>query len=105
MTQRSFSLTLPTATVLGALGAGHGYGFELMEVTGLPGGTVYPILRRLERQGALRGRWEDKAEARTAGRPPRRYYSLTAVGEAALAEALERYPMLRFLPPGDVAPA
>lgn len=99
------TLTLPTATVLCALGAGHRYGFELMEATGLPGGTVYPILRRLERRGALEGSWEEAAAARADGRPPRRYYRLTPVGEGLHEEAMARYPMLRTHPPGDVAPA
>ena len=34
--------------VLQALTQGHGYGFEIMNATLLPSGTVYPILRRLE---------------------------------------------------------
>ena len=48
---RLFSLTYPTAAVLLAIESGHRYGFDIMDVTGLPDGTVYPILRRLERLG------------------------------------------------------
>ena len=57
---RLFSLTYPTAAVLLAIRSGHRYGFDIMDATGLPDGTVYPILRRLERRGVLRGDWEDE---------------------------------------------
>lgn len=89
-----FSLTYPTALVLVAIQHGHRYGFELMDVTGLPDGTVYPILRRLEKRGVLKGAWEDEARARAEQRPPRRYYRLTPVGEASLVEVMERFPAL-----------
>ena len=49
------SLTLPTALVLHALARGFRYGFDIMDATGLPSGTIYPILRRLERDGLARG--------------------------------------------------
>ena len=91
---RLFSLTYPTAAVLISIRAGHRYGFELMDVTGLPDGTVYPILRRLERRGVLEGAWEDEDLARAEQRPPRRYYRLTPVGEEAMAEVIERFPAL-----------
>lgn len=65
-----------------------------MDATGLPDGTVYPILRRLERRGVLVGAWEDEASARAEQRPPRRYYRLTPVGEDALAEVVDRFPAL-----------
>lgn len=89
-----FSLTYPTAAVLLAIRQGHRYGFDLMDATGLPDGTVYPILRRLERRGVLEGAWEDEATAQADGRPARRYYRLTRQGEASLAEAMERFPAL-----------
>jgi DNA-binding PadR family transcriptional regulator len=65
-----------------------------MDATGLPDGTVYPILRRLERRGVLVGVWEDDAVARGEQRPARRYYRLTPVGEASLEEVMERFPAL-----------
>ena len=34
--------------VLQALARGYRFGFDIMEVTGLPSGTIYPALRRLE---------------------------------------------------------
>lgn len=91
---RLFNLTYPTAAVLLAVRAGHRYGFDVMDATGLPDGTVYPILRRLERRGVLEGRWENEGAARREQRPPRRYYRLTPVGETAMVEVLERFPAL-----------
>jgi DNA-binding PadR family transcriptional regulator len=90
-------LTYPTALALAAISEGHRYGFDIMDATGLPDGTVYPILRRLESRGQLVGRWEDEALAATEGRPVRRYYELTDTGEAALADALARFPRLLSL--------
>ena len=58
------------------------YGLDLMRVTGLPSGTLYPILVRLERAGWVDVRWEDIDPA-AAGRPARRYYRLTADGVVA----------------------
>lgn len=94
---RLFSLTYPTSAVLLAIRAGHRYGFDIMDATGLPDGTVYPILRRLERNGVLEGAWEDEAQARGEQRPQRRYYRLTPVGEGALGEVIERFPVLHKL--------
>jgi len=91
---RLFSLTYPTAAVLLAIRSGHRYGFDVMDATGLPDGTVYPILRRLERRGVLVGRWEDQATARAESRPQRRYYALTPVGEVSLEEVEARFPAL-----------
>lgn len=99
-----FTLTYPTSAVLLAVRHGHGYGFGIMDATGLPDGTVYPILRRLEDRGALTALWEDEARAHAEGRPPRRYYRLTAAGEAAAADARTRFPALerifRSIPQG-----
>ncbi|HSG49300.1 MAG TPA: helix-turn-helix transcriptional regulator [Longimicrobiales bacterium] len=94
---RLFSLTYPTALVLTAIRHGHRYGFDVMDATGLPDGTVYPILRRLEKRGVLAGAWEDEARARAEQRPARKYYRLTTVGEEALGEVVERFPMLSRL--------
>lgn len=91
---RLFSLTYPTAAVLLAIRAGHRYGFDLMDATGLPNGTVYPLLRRLERRGVLEGAWEAEDLARADQRPARRYYRLTAAGEAAMVDIDARFPAL-----------
>ena len=45
--------TYSTALVLQALARGFHHGFDIMDATGLPSGTVYPILRRLDREGLL----------------------------------------------------
>lgn len=50
---------------------------EISVMSGLPNGTIYPILHRLERTGWLTSYWED-IDTKKAGRPPRRYYRLTA---------------------------
>jgi len=91
---RLFSFTYPTAAVLLAIRAGHRYGFDLMDATGLPNGTVYPLLRRLERRGVLEGAWERAESAKAEQRPPRRYYRLTAQGEAVIADIGARFPAL-----------
>lgn len=88
------NLTYPTALVLQALARGFHHGFDIMDATGLPSGTVYPILRRLDREGLLTSTWEKQATAQRAQRPPRRYYAITRAGEALLTEAIERYRVL-----------
>lgn len=47
----------------------------------LPGGTLYPSLLRLEKQGLV----HTSREPSVTG-PPRKYYELTAAGRAAQAE-------------------
>src|SRR5262249_57966862 len=62
------------------------YGFELVqnlsEVEGMvtSEGTIYPLLSRLRRDGAVETTWRESANG-----PPRRYYWLTPAGRAALA--------------------
>ena len=90
-------LTHPTALVLHAVARGHGYGFDIIDATGLRSGTVYPILRRLEEAGLLRARWESVRKARDEQRPPRRYYEITGAGAEAVGEARRRFPGLAHL--------
>lgn len=77
---------LPQA-VLALLHAGSHHGYALIEVlrdNGFPrikGGTLYPLLRRLEGQGLVDHRWE---HAETG--PGRKVFSLTPLG----AEELDR---------------
>ncbi len=89
---RTPRMTYLTGVVLAAIRAGHRYGFDIMDATGIPDGSVYPALRRLERAGYLEARWEDKAEATARQRPPRRYYRLTPEGSEALDVARARFP-------------
>jgi PadR family transcriptional regulator len=84
-------LSLTTLRVLRALADGVGYGFDVIDLTGLPSGSVYPALGRLERDGYVRSSWEDETSAHAEGRPARRYYRVTAAGVRALEEALDYY--------------
>ena len=77
--------------VLQAVAQGHRFGFDIMDVTGLPSGTIYPALRRLEAQELVRSDWEKDGTARKEGRPRRRYYEITAIGRRQLTEAETRY--------------
>jgi PadR family transcriptional regulator PadR len=88
------NVTYPTGLVLQALAQGFHYGFDIMDATNLPSGTVYPILRRLDREGLLESTWEKHATAVREQRPPRRYYDITPAGARMLSAALQRYPTL-----------
>jgi len=87
-------LSHTAAMVLQAVGTGYIYGFSIMEVTGLPSGTVYPALRRLERDEWIRSQWETQSIADDEQRPPRKYYKLTREGKAVLDASRKRYPLL-----------
>jgi PadR family transcriptional regulator, regulatory protein PadR len=91
--------SITAVSVLQAIADGHQYGFDIIDRTGLPSGTVYPALSRLERDGYLKSSWEDEAEAHAEGRPARRNYRLTAPGVRALAEAVARYRAMLPAPP------
>jgi PadR family transcriptional regulator, regulatory protein PadR len=96
-------LSHTAAMILQAIDAGLVYGFSIMETTGLPSGTVYPAMRRLERDGLIGSRWERQAIADAEQRPPRKYYRLTADGAAALQASRKRYRLLeRFIPRAEV---
>ena len=84
-------LSITTVSVLQAIASGYKYGFNVIDRTGLPSGTVYPALSRLERDGLVRSAWEGEAAAHAEGRPPRRNYRMTAHGVKALAEAASFY--------------
>jgi len=91
------NLTYPTTLVLHALAGGVRHGFDVIDATGLPSGTVYPILRRLERESLVSAAWEDAAIAHEEQRPPRRYYEITAAGNAVLDTARARYRVPRSI--------
>ena len=86
---------LEASTTLRARGLREAHGFLLARTVAEGAearrltayGTLYKALDRLERAGHLESRWEDPDYAAEAARPRRRLYRLTAVGEAALAEA------------------
>jgi DNA-binding PadR family transcriptional regulator len=78
------------------------YGFELMQLTGQPSGSLYPILARLEKAGWLTGGKED-IDPRKEGRPARRFYRISgaavSVARIQLAELSERYRPPVAVPP------
>ena len=92
-------LSHTSAMILQAVATDHIYGYTVIAVTGLPSGTVYPALRRLEKDELIRSKWEQQSTAEAALRPPRKYYSLTPSGEGALEISRKRYPLLAKLAP------
>lgn len=89
-------MTLTSLRVLQVLLNAHDrevYGLEVIRVTGLGSGSVYPILARFEEAGWLASRLEVTSPA-NEGRPLRRYYRLTALGaeqaQAGTAKAREQ---------------
>lgn len=101
--EAAFRISHTSGLILQTISSGYVYGFDIMEVTGLPSGTIYPALRRLENDSFVRGDWEDRKAAVRQDRPPRRYYKLTRQGREALAGAMERYPLLAKLAPQEKA--
>lgn len=100
-------MTLQAQLVLRALledPAKERYGLELCELAGLPSGTVYPILARLEHVGWVDGIWEDPVAYEKGGRPRRRLYRITQDGAVQARETLARvYQARRQPPPGWAA--
>jgi PadR family transcriptional regulator PadR len=90
-------LSHTAAMILQAVNAGFVYGFSVMEMTGLPSGTVYPAMRRLERDELIHSHWEQQAIADAEQRPPRKYYKLTKAGRSTLEASRKRYPLLAKL--------
>ena len=86
---RFTSSVLKVLAALLADPAAEHYGLRLMQQTGLPSGTLYPILVRLERAGWVRSRWE-QVDPAVEGRPTRRYYRLTAEGAAEASGEVAR---------------
>jgi PadR family transcriptional regulator len=84
-------ITYSTTLVLEALARGYHYGFDIMDATNLPSGTVYPILRRLERENMVISEWEAEGVAQSEQRPPRRYYGLTGEGQKVFERTAARF--------------
>jgi PadR family transcriptional regulator, regulatory protein PadR len=85
------------------------YGFELMKLTGMASGSLYPMLAKFEAAGWLT-RGKEDIDPRAAGRPPRTHYTITGAAASSariqLAELSERYrpPALgRLRPQGGTA--
>jgi PadR family transcriptional regulator, regulatory protein PadR len=62
-------------------------GVDIQKLSGLPTGTIYPIMLRFESAGLLDSEWED-IDPKGAGRPRKRFYWLTPDGFARATEAL-----------------
>ena len=66
---------------------GECYGYELITrlekrpILAAKESTIYPLLRRLLKEGLLESTWRDSAE----GLPPRKYYAITDSGRDYLA--------------------
>lgn len=80
-----------TIRVLGALGTGCRYGFDVVQKTGLISATVYRALRRLEKLDLVRSHWEDPGLAAADNRPRRRYYAVRPAGTQALESIRREY--------------
>jgi DNA-binding PadR family transcriptional regulator len=71
------------------------YGAELCKATGLPGGSLYPILARLETEGWVVSRWEEPERHQVQHRPRRRYYLVTSAGAVGIRRLMARGPAAR----------
>ena len=92
-------LSSSSTMILQAIANDYRYGFDVMDLTGLPSGTVYHALRRLEEAGLIRSRWEDRRSAHQEQRPARKYYEITKLGRGALAEAVKKYRLVEQMVP------
>jgi DNA-binding PadR family transcriptional regulator len=86
-------LTYASAVILEAIAERQTYGFQIIDGTGLPSGTVYPALRRMEAAGFIESAWDHAAVEESDG-PPRKYYRLTRNGQEHLDVLRGRYPRL-----------
>jgi DNA-binding PadR family transcriptional regulator len=87
------NLTYTSGLILQTIAQGLSYGFNIIDHTGLPSGTVYPALRRLESAGLVESLWDHKGAEKSGG-PPRKYYCLTALGRQRLKLLRDRYRLL-----------
>ena len=73
--------------VLLMIARGECYGYELITrlerrpILAARESTIYPLLRRLLKDGLLASSWRDSSE----GLPPRKYYTITDAGREYLA--------------------
>ncbi len=66
------------------------YGYSLVQEFSdnnipIEANTLYPLLRRLEKQGLLKSEWE------TSGAKPRKYYMLTDLGNEVYQDLKEQW--------------
>ena len=83
--------TVVLAALLSLRTPGYGYGLlESLAATGLDvdGNTLYPLLRRLEKQGLLTSEWN------TDDARPRKFYRTSAEGDRVCATLLADWDQL-----------
>ena len=73
--------------VLAYLDRGEAYGLEILQAItasgelGVSEGSIYPLLKRLEKSGKIKARWTDAPD----GGAPRKYYALSSEGQDLLS--------------------
>ena len=78
--------------VLALLARGDSYGYEVaqsLQAAGLgaiQGGTLYPVLLRLQRSGLVTVYWQEGG-----GGPARKYYRISEAGHSVLADATTQW--------------
>ncbi len=85
------SLSLAASIIPWAIDNGRRYGFDTMEAAGLPGGAIYPSLRRLETAKLTRSAHEQGEQSKG---PSRKHFPITPRRKRALSEVIARYPVL-----------
>ncbi|SFO88862.1 PadR family transcriptional regulator [Amycolatopsis rubida] len=83
----TYALVQLAAALMAAPSDRH-WGYQLSRVSGVRSGAMYPRLTQMLDEGWLADGWESAREA--AGRPPRRYYTLTEKGKVELGAILVR---------------
>ncbi len=97
------TLALMVLKTLETMGPQHGYGIGRRieqtsgELLAVNQGTLYPVLLKLEQEGAIRAKWGVSENNRKA-----KFYSLTAAGRRQLASEVKQWEqttgiMRRFL--------
>ena len=72
------------------------YGYEIIStlerypILAAKENTIYPLLRRLLKEGHISASWQESTE----GLPPRKYYTITDQGRAYLAAMSEEWQYL-----------
>ncbi|AOT71402.1 PadR family transcriptional regulator [Geosporobacter ferrireducens] len=66
------------------------YGYELVEeiskYVDISEGTIYPLLRRLQKEGYLESYLQESSEG-----PPRKYYRITGLGKSTKDELVKEW--------------
>jgi PadR family transcriptional regulator, regulatory protein PadR len=62
-------------------------GAQISRAAKVGSGTLYPLLARWERAGWVTSEWED-VDPSEVGRPRRRFYKITALGQNKARDAL-----------------